>query len=103
MTVKAKVDAIDSFVRTLKGSGQWDDIQAACVMAGWTNLAGALYPLKGTAPTNSGFADSDLDAGIEFAERNDPVPLGRRRPDLAEYVGNGIQHGGGLGTFRGGP
>jgi len=64
MSVKAKVDAIDRFVRTLKSGGLYDDINAACVMAGWTNLAGALYPLKGSAPTNNGFLAADLDAGI---------------------------------------
>lgn len=64
MSVKDKADAIDRFVRTLKAGGLYDDIKAACIMAGWTNLAGALYPLKGAAPTNSGFLDADLDAGI---------------------------------------
>ena len=66
MTIKAKVDAIDRFVRTLKSGGLYDDIQAACVMAGWTNLAGALYPFKGSAPTNGGglFQNADLDPGI---------------------------------------
>ena len=64
MSVKDKAAAIDRFVRTIKESGVYDDIQAACIMAGWTNLAGALTPLKGAAPTNNGFGDSDLDAGI---------------------------------------
>ena len=64
MSVKDKAVAIDRFVRTIKASGVYDDIQAACIMAGWTNLAGALYPLKGAAPTNNGFLAADLDAGI---------------------------------------
>lgn len=64
MSVKAKADAIDRFVRTLKSGGLYDDINAACIMAGWTNLAGALTPLKGSAPTNNGFLAADLDAGI---------------------------------------
>ena len=64
MSVKDKAAAIDRFIRTIKESGVYDDIQAACIMAGWTNLAGALTPLKGAAPTNNGFLDSDLDAGV---------------------------------------
>ena len=70
MSVKDKAAAIDRFVRTIKASGVYDDIQAACIMAGWTNLAGALYPLKGAAPTNNGFLDSDLDAGIGITGRS---------------------------------
>jgi len=70
MTVKAKADAIDRFVRTLKSGGLYDDIQAACVMAGWTNLAGALYPFKGSAPTNNGFAATDLDPGLGITGRS---------------------------------
>ena len=64
MSVKDKAVAIDRFVRTIKESGVYDDINAACIMAGWTNLVGALTPLKGDAPTNNGFLAADLDAGI---------------------------------------
>ena len=64
MTLKARIRAIDRFVKGLKEDNIYTDINACCVMAGWDSLAGALTPLKGTAPTNSGFLDADLDRGI---------------------------------------
>lgn len=64
MSVKDKAAAIDRFVRTIKASGVYDDIKAACIMAGWTNLAGALYPLKGAAPTNNGFLATDYEPSL---------------------------------------
>jgi len=64
MTLKARITAIDRFVKGLKEDGIYTDLQAACVMAGWSNLAGALTPLKGAAPTNANFLNADLDRGI---------------------------------------
>ena len=64
MTLKARITAIDRFVKGCREDGIYDDLNACCVMAGWDSLAGALTPLKGTAPTNSGFLDADLDRGI---------------------------------------
>lgn len=64
MTLKARITAIDRFIKGCKEDGIYDDLQAACVMAGWDSLAGALTPLKGDAPTNSGFIATDYDRGI---------------------------------------
>jgi|DEB0MinimDraft_10_1074344.scaffolds.fasta_scaffold12033_2 hypothetical protein len=64
MTLKARITAIDRFVKGLKEDGIYTDLQAACVMAGWDSLAGALTPLKGAAPTNSGFLATDYDRGV---------------------------------------
>jgi hypothetical protein len=64
MTLKARIRAIDRFVKGLKEDLIYTDLQAACVMAGWDSLAGALTPLKGAAPTNSGFLATDFDRGI---------------------------------------
>ena len=44
--------AISQFVAGCKTDGIWDPIKACCIMAAWDGLAGALYPLKGPAPTN---------------------------------------------------
>ena len=63
MSVKKRVKAIDRFIAGCKTDGIYDDLNAACIMAGWDGLAGALTPLKGTAPTNSGFLDTDYDRG----------------------------------------
>ena len=64
MTLKARITAIDRFIKGCRDDGIYDDLNACCVMAGWDSLAGALTPLKGAAPTNSGFLDADLDRGI---------------------------------------
>ena len=86
MSVKAKADAIDRFVRTLKSGGLYDDIGSAAIMAGWTNLAGALYPLKGAAPTNNGFLAADLDAAIGLKGNGSSKYLDSNRLDTADPV-----------------
>ena len=64
MTAKARITAIDRFIKGCKEDGIYDDLNAACVMAGWDSLAGALTPLKGAAPTNSGLSNYDRGIGI---------------------------------------
>jgi uncharacterized glyoxalase superfamily protein PhnB len=54
-------DAINDFVVGCKTDGIWDAIKASCIMAGARTLAGALVPLKGTAPTNFNFVSADYD------------------------------------------
>ena len=51
--------SLDTFVRGCKADGIWDAIKASCIMAGARTLAGALVPLKGTAPTNFNFVSGD--------------------------------------------
>jgi hypothetical protein len=63
MSVKKRVKAINRFIAGCKTDGIYDDLNAACIMAGWDGLAGALTPLKGAAPTNNGFIASDYDRG----------------------------------------
>jgi hypothetical protein len=53
--------AINDFVVGCKTDGIWDAIKASCIMAGARTLAGALVPLKGTAPTNFNFVSADYD------------------------------------------
>jgi hypothetical protein len=52
-------EAIDDFVIGCKSDGIWAAIQSACILAGARTLAGALVPLKGTAPTNNNFVSGD--------------------------------------------
>ena len=66
MTAKARIRAIDRFIKGCREDGIYDDLQAACVMAGWDSLAGALTPLKGAAPTNNGLSVYDR-GGIGIA------------------------------------
>jgi len=54
-------NAINSFVVGCKQDGIWDAIKACCIMAAWDGLDGALYPLKGAAPTNNNFVFGDYD------------------------------------------
>jgi hypothetical protein len=51
--------AINTFVVGSKADGIWTAIKASCILAGARTLSGALVPLAGTAPTNSGFASGD--------------------------------------------
>jgi len=53
--------AINDFVVGCKRDGIWDAIKASCILAGARTLAGALTPLKGTAPTNNNFVSGDYD------------------------------------------
>ena len=53
--------AINDFVLGCKNDGIWDAIKASCILAGARTLAGALVPLKGTAPTNNYFVSGDYD------------------------------------------
>jgi hypothetical protein len=46
--------AINDFVVGCKRDNIWNAIKASCILAGARTLAGALVPLKGTAPTNNG-------------------------------------------------
>jgi hypothetical protein len=54
-------DAINDFIVGCKSDGIWDAIKASCILAGARTLAGALVPLKGTAPTNNNFVSGDYD------------------------------------------
>lgn len=51
--------AYGDFIAGCKADGIWDAIKACCILAGARTLAGALVPLRGTAPTNYGFVSGD--------------------------------------------
>jgi hypothetical protein len=78
--------AIQSFVAGCKADGIWDDIKACCILAGARTLAGALVPLKGTAPTNNNFVDADYnretglvgDASTKYLASNYAFPTSLR-------------------------
>lgn len=57
--IKMLVDAYDSFIKGCKDDGIWSSMKAACIMAGWDGLDGALTPLVGSAPTNNNFVSGD--------------------------------------------
>jgi len=63
---------ISQFVAGCKTDGIWDPIKACCIMAAWDGLAGALYPLKGPAPTNNNFVagDYDRETGLKGSTSN---------------------------------
>lgn len=84
MTLKARITAIDRFIKGCREDGIYDDLNACCVMAGWDSLAGALTPLKGAAPTNSGFLDADLDRGIGLTGNGSSKYLNSNRANNAE-------------------
>jgi hypothetical protein len=84
MTLKARIRAIDRFIKGCREDGIYDDLNACCVMAGWSNLAGALTPLKGAVPTNSGFLYADLDRGIGLTGNGSSKYLDSNRANNAD-------------------
>jgi hypothetical protein len=52
-------NAVSSFVDGCQADGIWDAMKSVVLLAGADTLAGALVPLKGTAPTNNGPFVSD--------------------------------------------
>jgi hypothetical protein len=95
MTLKARITAIDRFIKGLKEDGIYTDLQAACVMAGWDSLAGALTPLVGAAPTNSGLSAYDRGVGIagdatNYLDSNYAFPSGLRNDcHMSAYISSG--------------
>jgi hypothetical protein len=68
-------DAVDAFVVGTKADGTWDKIESLGFLAGPKTLAGALVPVKGTAPTNVGFReniDSDYENVTLLMRMNGP-------------------------------
>jgi hypothetical protein len=55
----AVASSITNFVVGCKTDGTWNALKASCIMAGARTLAGALVPLRGTAPTNFNFVAGD--------------------------------------------
>lgn len=53
------VDAVSRFVKGCKVDGIWDAMKSVVLLAGADTLAGALAPMKGTAPTSYNFASGD--------------------------------------------
>jgi hypothetical protein len=77
MTLKARITAIDRFIKGCREDGIYDDLNACCVMAGWDSLAGALTPLKGAAPTNNGLSVYDRGIGIAGDGSSDYLDVNR--------------------------
>lgn len=51
--------AVNTFVVRCKSDGIWNAVKASCILAGARTLAGALVPLVGTSPTNSGLVSGN--------------------------------------------
>jgi len=59
------VEAFDSFISGCKADGTWDSLRASCVIAGWSNLSGALTPLRPAfdkGPTSVNFVNADYNS-----------------------------------------
>jgi hypothetical protein len=56
---KIFADAVNNFIVGCKSDGIWNSIRCCCIMAGWANLSGCLFPIKGPAPTNINFTEND--------------------------------------------
>ena len=58
--------AVNTFVKGCKTDGIWTAIKASCILAGARTYLGALVPLVGTAPTNTGFGSGDYSRKLGF-------------------------------------
>ena len=56
-------NAVSAFVDGCQADGIWDAMKSVVLLAGADTLAGALVPLKGTAPTNNNFVSGDYNRG----------------------------------------
>ena len=77
-------NAINNFVVGCKQDGIWDPIKACCIMAAWDGLNGALYPLKGTAPTNYNFVSGDYNRETGLAGDKSTKYLDSNRANNAD-------------------
>jgi hypothetical protein len=77
-------NAINGFVVGCKQDGIWDPIKACCIMAAWDGLDGALYPLKGAAPTNFNFVAGDYNRETGLVGDGSTKYLGSNRNNNAD-------------------
>jgi hypothetical protein len=80
--------AINDFVVGCKDDGIWDAIKASCILAGARTLSGALVPLKGTAPTVSGFVSSDYNRETGLAKTINATDFDTNRSNTADPQNN---------------
>ena len=80
--------AINDFVIGCKTDEIWDVIKASCILAGARTLNGALVPLKGPAPTVSGFTSSDYDRETGLAKTVDATSFDTNRSNTADPQDN---------------
>lgn len=109
---KVKI-AIDNFVLGCKADGTWSAIKASCILAGARTLAGALVPLKGTAPTNNNFVAGDYnretgmkgDASTKYLNsnrNNNADPQDNRHLSVwVSEAATSSQYGGDIGAYQG--
>lgn len=81
-------NAINDFVLGLKTDGLWSVIQASCILAGARTLAGALVPLKGTAPTNINFVAGDYNRKTGLKGDGSTKYLNSNRANTADGQNN---------------
>lgn len=72
----------------IAGISNWDAIKACCILAGARTLAGALVPLKGTAPTNVGFTAPDYNRKTGLKGTGVNTYLNSNRAGNADPVNN---------------
>lgn len=73
-----------SFITGCKGDNIWEAIKSSCILIGARTLSGALVPLKGSAPTNYNFINSDYsrvsglkgDGSTKYLDSNRPSNAG---------------------------
>jgi hypothetical protein len=62
--------AVNAFIVGCKADGIWTAIKASCFLAGPDDLTGALVPLVGPSPTNTGFVAGDYSRAVGLTTDN---------------------------------
>ncbi|MCA2594053.1 MAG: hypothetical protein IM526_02680 [Microcystis sp. M38BS1] len=81
-------NAINDFVVGCKYDLIWDSIKSCCLLSGAATLAGALVPLKGTAPTNYNFVSADYNRKTGLKGNASNKYLDSNRADNADAIDN---------------
>jgi hypothetical protein len=83
--------AMNNFIVGCKADGTWDAIKASCILSGARTLTGALVPLAGTAPTNTGFTSGDYNRKTGLVGSSgkslDSNRLGTAEPQNSKHAG----------------
>jgi hypothetical protein len=79
--------AVEAFIVGCKADGIWTAIKASCILAGARTLTGALVPLVGAAPTNTGFVQGDYNRKTGLLGANNKI-LNSNRANNADPQDN---------------
>ena len=78
------VSAVSGFITGCQSDGIWDAMKSVVLLAGADTLAGALAPMKGTAPTSYNFASGDYNKASGLKGNGSSTYLDSNRSSTAD-------------------